>query len=411
MKIAFILDSFPKVSETFVLNQILSLIDAGVDISIFVLNKSKENIIHEKYHEYELINKTTYAVRMPDNTIIKYMKGLLIFLKYFMFKPLVVFKLLNFYKYNREAINLRLLYYSYMFYKKDNNFDIIHAHFGPIGNIAVKLLETKAIKGKLVTTFHGYDINKHEIISKPNFYKKLIKRGNLFIVNSRFAFEKLLKIGFLKEKIQILPNPIDCDFFKNIDKSFYNTDDILNVLTVGRLSEEKGHIYSLDAIKILLDKGFKIKYDIVGSGLLFDNLNNFIVKNKLQENIILHGSKNQNEILEFYKNADIFLLPALVSSTNEVDTQAIVLQEAQAMKLPVVTTFVGGIPEGVVQNETGFLIEQRNYKEIVKIIIFLIENYENIKIMGMNGPKYIYKKYNNDVVTKKTLECYRTLLV
>jgi colanic acid/amylovoran biosynthesis glycosyltransferase len=75
MKVGFLLDSFPKLSETFILNQITDLIDNHVNVSIFVLNHPVETVIHDKYFRYGLDKLTTYAPRMPYSHTKKIQKG------------------------------------------------------------------------------------------------------------------------------------------------------------------------------------------------------------------------------------------------------------------------------------------------------------------------------------------------
>jgi colanic acid/amylovoran biosynthesis glycosyltransferase len=290
---------------------------------------------------------------------------------------------------------------------RNSKFDVIHAHFGPIGNIAVNLLEINAISGRLITSFHGYDINKSEITQIGGYYDKLFLRGAGFIANSIYSRNKLQQLGCITSKIHKIPNPVDTTTFNNSSKVFYTPDKKIALLTVGRLSSEKGHIYALRAIDELLRKDVDLLYHIVGDGPQRNEIERFIASKNMQNRVILQGVKSQGEIVEVYRSADVFMLPAVISSTNEVDTQAIVIQEAQAMNLPVIASRVGGIPEGIIDGQTGFIIEPEDIKSLEEKILYLINNPDKLKEMGVKARDFVKQKYDNKAVIKELLRLYQ----
>jgi colanic acid/amylovoran biosynthesis glycosyltransferase len=294
-----------------------------------------------------------------------------------------------------------------MFSEQNSKFDIIHAHFGPIGNIAVNLLEINAISGRLITSFHGYDINRSEITQVHGFYNKLFSFGKGFIVNSIFSSNKLQELGCIKAKIHKIPNPVDTTTFNNPSKVFYTLGQKIVLLTVGRLSSEKGHIYALRAIDELLRKDVDLLYHIVGEGPQRLEIERFIASKNMQNKVILHGGKSQGEIVDIYRSADLFLLPAVVSSTNEVDTQAIVIQEAHAMNLPVIASRVGGIPEGMIEGQTGFIIEPEDVKSLEGKLLYLINSPNKLKEMGVKARDFVQERYDNKAVIKELIRLYQ----
>ena len=105
-----------------------------------------------------------------------------------------------------------------------------------------------------------------------------------------------------------------------------------------------------------------------------------------------------DKVREFLTEIDVY---ALVSG---IDMSPLTLQEAQLMKKPVVATNIGGMPEIMIDHETGFLIEKGNSKELIKKLSLLINDEQKRKTMGENGRKFIEEKFNWDIVAKEFLK-------
>ena len=127
MKIAFIVNSFPTLSETFILNQITGLLDMGHDVEIFAEYDSKEKKIHQDVEKYKLAKKV-YYFNMPRNKIKRVLRAIYLIITNFHKNPTKILKSLNVFKYGKESLSLKLLYLSILFLSKTNKkFDIIHS--------------------------------------------------------------------------------------------------------------------------------------------------------------------------------------------------------------------------------------------------------------------------------------------
>jgi colanic acid/amylovoran biosynthesis glycosyltransferase len=152
MKIAFIVTQFPRLSETFVLNQITGLMERGHEVDIYAYERSNEPKIHEDVEKFHLFERTFYygeaKKHISDNKIIRVLKGLYIIFNNFHKNPKAILNSLNYFKYKLDAVNLRLLFDIAPFIN-NNNYDVIHCHFGPNGMLGVRLKELEYLKEKL----------------------------------------------------------------------------------------------------------------------------------------------------------------------------------------------------------------------------------------------------------------------
>ena len=151
MKIALIIDAFPTLSETFILNQITGLIDMGQDVEIYAQFYPNEKKVHSDIEKYHLMDKVHYF-DMPHNKIKRVSKAIFLIITNFYKSPLKILKSLNVFIYGKVALSLKLLYLLIPFL--DKNFDILYCHFGTNGILGTYLKEM-GVDGKLVTTFHG----------------------------------------------------------------------------------------------------------------------------------------------------------------------------------------------------------------------------------------------------------------
>ena len=134
MKIAYIVQYFPSISQTFILNQITGLIDRGHDVDVFASTPGHDEVLHPDIEKYNLIKRTYYRggyYDFPHNKFIRIIKAIRLSKKHYKGGIQPLLKSLNLFKYGKKAISLNLLYSVAPFL---NNYDILHCHFAQIGN-------------------------------------------------------------------------------------------------------------------------------------------------------------------------------------------------------------------------------------------------------------------------------------
>src|SRR5689334_2643336 len=174
------LGSFPSLSETFVLNQITGLIDRGHSVSIFAERRSSDVETHPDVEHYGLRRLTRYE-ELPD----RFRERLTRLPRAFRGDASTL-RALNSFRFGGMAASLRLLW-SVRLVDGHADFDIIQCHFGALGVKAALLREVGALRGKIVTAFHGEDITNYPRRFRGNVYAPLFEQGDLFLpISSRW---------------------------------------------------------------------------------------------------------------------------------------------------------------------------------------------------------------------------------
>ena len=398
MRIAIVVGSFPVVSETFIVNQITDLIDRGHQVLIFAYKKNTLDVIHQKIIDYKLLENVHYAkaasLPLPSR-----------YIAFFRF----LIKNKKHIDYRRLTRSFHLKTYEKFKWILDKApFDIIHVHFG---NIAIHIAEMRKwgyLKNTgFVTSFHGADISPHLISKNPNFYNDLIGEVDLITVNSEYTRSLLQKVSST-EKVKILPVGLDSSFFKKNNNS---SNANFTVLFVGRLVDFKGPVLVLQIINELKERGYNnLKMKIVGEGALESELQRYIIENKLEKNIELLGALSQENVKQLMDESNLFLLPGIKDSNGRSENQGLVIQEAQAMELPVVISDVGGMKYGVLDGETGFVVKEKDIDAFTDKIEFFINNEDKRKEMGKKGREYILENYDSKLLGDKLVENYLNLI-
>jgi len=406
VRIAFIVNTFPNLSETFVLNQITGLLDRGHEVEIIAhmctVNPEEEKV-HPNVGKYQLMKRVRY-INIPKNKFTRVFKAIWLIVRNFHKSPLKIIKSLNVFKYGKKALSLRLLYTLIPFL--DEDFDIIHCHFGPNGIIGAYLKEI-GINGKLVTTFHGNDMSAYVLRHGMNVYKNLFSKGDLFMPVSEYWKRKLIKMGCEEGKIIVHHMGINLERFNFFER---RKPEVVKILSVGRLVEKKGHEYAIRALAKIINKHKNVIYQIVGDGPLKGKLESLVRDLDIENHVEFLGVVDDEELLDIYKESHIFILPSVTSSEGDQEGIPVVLMETQATGLPVISTHHSGIPEVVLDGKSGFLVTEKDVDALAKKLEHLIKHPEIWPKMGNAGRKIIEKHYDIDKLNDQLVEIYQKLV-
>ncbi|MEW6170797.1 MAG: glycosyltransferase [Candidatus Omnitrophota bacterium] len=397
MKIAIILGDFPKLSETFILNQITALIDLGHDVDIFAFNKTKENKVHSDVIKYNLLDKCVYF-DIPETRLKRIIKTFKIIFCYSFFYPRELFNCLNFKKFGGKYYALNKLFLIVNFLKK--KYDIIHCHFGPIGNETIFLKDIFP-KVKFIVSFHGYDIRLGLNLG-GEIYKNLFEKANFIIAISSYTKEKLINLGCSSKKIIVSYNSVDLDrFISNGTKVDKEHGDYFVITNVARLVDEKNIPFALKVLKAIKDeKKYNFKYYLVGNGKMKEDIEKQILEMGLKDIVILLGDLPREEVIRRLEETDIFFLSSKAEGLPNV------LLEAQAMQIPVVATNVGGVSEAMIDGITGYLIPDGDILKAKDKLINLMTKRELISKFGKSGRMFVEKNFNINHSVKRLTDVY-----
>jgi len=167
------------------------------------------------------------------------------------------------------------------------------------------------------------------------------------------------------------------------------------LLTVGRLTPEKGTSYLIDSVKDLVKDYPSLKLVIIGIGYLENKLKKQAEDLGIKENVIFEGFVDHRKLIDYFNAADLFVLPSLKEGLGYVSGEALVC------KTPVIGSNVGGIPDVVINNKTGLLVPPRDTLALTNAVKKLLNNKLLAKKLAENGRAHILKNFEEKVVTKK----------
>ncbi len=404
LNIAFFVQSFPAISEIWITNQIIALLEDGHHVDIYAQFKADDVKIHQKVLDYDLLSKTTYLDSFPKR---RFPKLKLFFCKLVKNPFLRNFKLSYYYlNYLLFCKKSKISFYNTIHFLDKPEYDIAHAHYGFNGKYALLLKENGLLKkAKLVTSFHGFDFNVPQ-----GFYDDLFNNGHLFFVNSNYSTSKLLALGCSEKKITKLSVGLQTDYFIKKDQHLLQPEKKFTLLFVGRFVEFKSPHTFIEICKSLSEKNIAFEAKMIGDGELRESVFSLIQKYNLESKVFLFGKQTQEEIKTHFSNSDVFVLTGVVDSHGIAETQGLVIQEAQAMELPVIVSDVGGMKEGIVENESGYAIKSNDIEGFVKKIIYLQANDEVRKEMGRKGRAFVDENYNIQKLNEKMVAFYHELM-
>lgn len=401
LKIAFLIEDFPSISETFVLNQITGLIDLGHTVDIYAMERRGSSGTHPDVREYGLVERTEYY--LPRSLMRRLAGAVRIVFSLAGQKPQSTLESLNIFRFGRNALNLKLLFALDAFLGK--SYDIIQCHYGTNGNTGA-FLKYSGQRGKLVTMFHGCDL-RLGMERNGKIYRHLFRIGDCFQAISRYSAEILQDLGADPRKIVIHPVGIDIARFPYRQGDVKRGDkDAVVIVTIGRLVEEKGLEYGIRTIGrlIQLDSGKRFRYLIVGEGPLEERLKSLRDSLGLHRIVEFAGGMEQPDVVRTLQRADIFFLPSIA------EILPVSLMEAQAIGLPIVATDVGGVSEVLAESYARLIVPAGDVDEMADRILLLIENPDIYRDLGVSGRRHVELNYDVHVLNQRLESLYQELI-
>lgn len=404
MKIAFFTHYFPKLSETFIINQVTGLLDRGHEVTIFANESPDEEIEHEVIEEYNLYERTVYTGSPED-----YLDGV------FMFGTSTASIVSNRLRDISEVLGaIKLRKYAvarlasfHTFSKHDEIFDICHAHFGMIGR-QWEFITDLPEQGPFVTTCYGMDVTEFVHPDQYDWYKGFWEKCDLAIGITQYIRSKMIMLGCPEEKSVKHPIGIKPGDFENRIRT-YDGNSPLQVISVARHTEKKGLNYAIDAVADCIESGIDLEYRIAGDGEQRERLEHQISNRGICDRVSLLGWMTQKEVTKLLHDSHLFLLPSVTAQNGDTEGQALVFQEAQATGLPVVATYHDGIPEGVAERQTGLLVPERDIEAISDAIREFYRNPSMIEQYSQNTST-IASRFDNQSLIKQQEELYKTII-
>jgi colanic acid/amylovoran biosynthesis glycosyltransferase len=264
-----------------------------------------------------------------------------------------------------------------------SNYGISASHMMPV---------CKALNIPLIVIFHGHDAtNKKTLVKYRKKYLQLFDYASYIIVVSEEMKKGLISNGAKSEKIRVIPCGVDTSKF-NL-KSYGNNEK--NFLAVGRFTSKKGPLFTIRAFHEVLKKFPDKTLTMVGKkNGLYEKCKELINELGIEKSVIFTGILEQKTIADLMQNSLAFVQHSITAPNGDMEGTPVSIMEASSTGLPIISTFHGGIKDAVLNNKSGFLVDEANYKDMANYMIKLCENPEIAKELGVNGRKQIEENYN-----------------
>ena len=306
----------------------------------------------------------------------------------------------------RNGLNL-LGAWKIMEFAKKNSFDILHCH-GYKGNILFGLAPKTIRRIPVITTIHGWTgVNK---FSRIKIYEAIDCLSFWFMEAVVVVNQAML----LRKRFRCLPNTVLQFHIDNgIAENNMHLDEVdeglvdfcknsFSILSIGRLSEEKGYDYLIHAFQKLTQTCHDAKLVIIGEGPYRNRLERIIKKNNLSGKVLLPGYRpGAKKYLEY---CDVFVISSLTEGL------PIALLEAMQRKVPVIATNVGAIPDVLGHGKSGLLVGIKDAELIYRSILELYNDRTKGALLAENASKVVREHYSSRAMVDKYIELYKRVI-
>lgn len=400
-RIAYLVSRYPAISHTFILREVTTLRELGFDICVASINSPDRSIEKLTATERDEQAQTFYlkqaGIAAALNSQFKVM----------MSRPLAYFKTLA-YALKLGGFDLKKLLFCLFYFveavmigqwMQQKNLNHLHVHFAnPAATVA--LLVNRLFGIDYSITVHGpdefYNVN-------ANYLPEKIQHAAFICCISHYAQSQLMAFSNPKhwDKFEISPLGVDPQRFDKREPRI--NPKPFNVVCVGRLVAVKGQAILLKAMTRLQHAGRDVHLYMVGDGSDRELLKELTHSLGLEALVTFTGAVNQDKILEYYQQADVFALASFAEGV------PVVLMEAMAMGIPCVTTHITGIPE-LIEAGQGLLTPPSDDEKLANAIILLMDNPNLYAQISSAAREKILRSYHLQNNTLRLAEIFKRRL-
>lgn len=401
-QIGYILRSYPRLSQTFILNEILALEQIGVSIQIFALTHPHEKIVQMQVSQVQAsvhylddsMQARSFGRIVKENVQVarRYFQGYLSSLLYVASKPAIDqgYAASSRWECFLQAVSLICCLLSEE-ERTGKKLDHLHAHFAHDPALIAYLVHR--ITGiPFSFTAHARDLYQ----VSENVLNDRIHHASAVITCCRANLEYLNRIAPSQQaKFSLVYHGVNLKEFQPALTPVPNA--VPNpplILSVGRLVEKKGFQDLLQALLVVKGRGQPFCCHIYGDGPLRQSLQEWIDEHGLTDDVMLKGDRMQQELISVFQSATIFILTPFQTEDGDRDGIPNVLLEAMAVSLPVVTTEVAGIPELVEHNQTGLLYQPHDVEGVAAGIIELLNNAQKRRQLSKAASQKVAQQFD-----------------
>ncbi|HJX91733.1 MAG TPA: glycosyltransferase [Pyrinomonadaceae bacterium] len=274
---------------------------------------------------------------------------------------------------------------------RSNNVAAVLAEYGTTGVVTVDACRQLNIP--LIVYFFGYDATVRSVLEEnAETYPHLFKEAKAIIAVSRSIKRKLISIGASAEKIHFIPCGVDTDQFTGAQPA--QADPVF--LAVGRFVEKKAPHLTIKAFALAHEAYPSASLRMIGDGPLFEECRKLAETLGVQDAIHFLGTRPHAELQQEMNGARCFVQHSVEAPSGDCEGTPVGILEAGASGLPVISTRHAGIPDIVVEGETGYLVDEGDFEGMAQHMIAIAQDPELAATLGRAARKQIAKHFSVD---------------
>jgi glycosyltransferase involved in cell wall biosynthesis len=378
LRVGYILRSYPRLSQTFILNEILALERLGVRVDIFAISDPREPVAHAQVadvratvHYLTAAHRRARAAILREHALValasphRYLGTLRYLARHTELGA-------GYTTSSRHACFLQAVYLAGLLRRKARRsgeaIHHLHAHFAH--DPALVALLTHRLTG-IPYSFTAHARDLYQIPAAGLAERAERARAVVTVCQPNVRYMQAVLPAPLRDRVRLVRNGVDLRTFQPAPRPAAAAERPL-IVSIGRLVEKKGFPDLLSACRRLKQAGYRFRCEIYGDGPLRAELAATVERLGLADEVLLAGARTQQELLGAYQRADLFALTPFVAQDGDRDGLPTVLVEAMACGVPVVSTRVVGVPELVTHGRDGLLAEPRDVDGIAACLAALL---------------------------------------
>jgi colanic acid/amylovoran biosynthesis glycosyltransferase len=402
--IAYIAQNFPNLTATFIYREVFALREIG--FKVITLSNRDPDVRQLSAEARALVDTTTYVFPIAWPAM------LLAHFYYLLTRPLKYLGTLFFVltrpgESSQNRLRTLLHFGGAIFLAREvqrQQVQHIHAHFS-VNAATMALVIARLLGISFSFTAHNNFYTDRLIL------KEKLREARFIVAISEHARDYLLDLvpgENLRDKFHIVHCGISLEKFSPPAHKPFNRPPL--IFTVSQLVERKGYPVLVEACRILTERGVPYRCLIGGDGPQRALLQQMIDQYQLQAQVQLPGVIFQEQLVDHLSQADLFVLPCLTAANGDRDGVPVSLMEAMAMALPVVSTYVSGVPELIEEGHSGLLVPEKDAQALANAIQRLLED-EALRLkLGRQAQQKVAADFDLDRTSKQLAELFRQSL-
>jgi glycosyltransferase involved in cell wall biosynthesis len=386
LKVAYIMSRFPKLTETFVLYEMIAMQSEGVQVETYPLLREKAKVVHpdavpfvEAAHFQPFISPAIlrahlyFLLRKPG----AYIRTLWTLLRANLGSPRFFVGALGIFP--------KSVYFAYKM--KAEGIDHVHAHFASHPAAAGFIIHRLAGIPYSFTA-HGSDLHRdrHMLCEK-------VAEAAFVVAISNYNKELIISEceGKYREKVTVIHCGVDTEVFQDHSMGAPRKAEKqpFMILCIGTLHEVKGQAYLIQACSKLQEQGLDFECHFVGDGSDRQALTSLAQQRGIAERVHFHGLQKRERVAELLQEADVLVAPSVPTSDGRREGIPVVLIEAMSSGVPVIASDLSGIPELVIDEQTGLLTPPRDAGALAQALERYYHNPTLRRQLGQSGRRKV----------------------